>query len=134
MSLLSLREKIIEQINAHLDKDEDLLAVGGFEKRPSYAAVYFSGGLARFSNKHFHIGVTNKRLIVLPLKWSNNNPENEYQFDVTLQDVEIKGNKLILNSPQLDKPLKLHFLFGIKSVTGLSRDEFIGAVYHGRRI
>ncbi len=129
-----LRDKIIKQMNEHLEKGEELLSVGGFKKRPSYAAVYFSGGLDVFARKHFHIGVTNKRIIILPLKWPNNHPEIELKFDVSFDGLEIKGNKLVLNSPLIDKPLKLHFLFGINAITGLNRDEFVGAVFHGKQI
>ena len=124
---------IMEQVSTYLSREEEVLSVGGFQKRAGYLKNKTTFGLARFSNKSFNIVITNKRVIVLPLNKWNNKVEDDKVFSANFKDVEIKGNNIYIDISDADKPLKLHFFFGIEKLTGLSKNKFIGALYRVKR-
>jgi len=128
--MTKLNVTIKNQMLNHLEQDEELLSFGGFQRRASYIKNRLTFGIASLSNKNFHIGITDRRIIVLPLNYWTNKVEEEIVFSVEFESVEIKGDHLLINLIGENKPLKLQFYFGMKAVTGLDKNEFIGAMYH----
>lgn len=120
---------LMKEIPPFISSEEELVTVGCFMNKASYIKNQLTLGLARLGNQGFYAGVTNKRIIVLPIKRMTGKVDNENIFSVDFKDVEVKGNKLLIVIPDTGKLLKLTFGFGIKALSGLDKDEFIKSIY-----
>lgn len=124
----------MKEIPSFITSEEELAAVGNFLTKAGYLKNRLTFGLARLGNQGFYVGVTNKRIVVLPLTRITGKVDKENIFSVDFDDVEVNGNKLNILIPDTGKLLKLTFNFGIKALSGLDKDEFIKAIYQRKQL
>lgn len=123
----------MKEIPPFISSDEKLITVGTFYKRAGYLKNQLTLGYAKFWNQFFYVGITNKRLVFLPIKRINGKVDKENVFSVDFDKVEVEKNKLIVETPDNGKFLKLSCRFGIKSLSGIDRNEFIDVLYQHKR-
>ena len=118
-----------ETITTQLNSGEQLRAVGEYEHAGSFLTVLGSPILDQFLDPHktFWVGVTNKRLILIPIV-AFTKPMVKDCFSIPLTDIEFKSMFLIIKLPGNPKPIKLHPNFGFKYNTGFDEKEFTTAL------
>jgi hypothetical protein len=124
--MAKLADTAREILATKLEAGEELRSVGYFRTGPFWAMILLSNWFA-FAMKYFHIGVTNKRLIIARLN-SFNKPIEKDNYSIPLTDVEVKGNMLLVKLPDKEKPVKFVMNFGYKKLTGMDVDEFKAAL------
>jgi len=128
MSELS-KNILMKEIPQYLQTGEELITVGSFIKRAGYLKNQLTLGYAQLGNQVFYIGITDRRVIILPTKRMTGKVDKEKAFSVQHHDVELRGNKLIIRHPKEGKSLKLNFYFGIKALSGLDKKDFLKSIY-----
>jgi len=113
----------------YLTNDEELISIGTFLKRAGYLKNRLTFGIAGLKDRNYYLGITNKRIIVLPLNYWTNSVEEKNIYSINHKDVEIRKNHLYIPSPGSKNNIELRFQFGIKEVSGLDKNEFINAIY-----
>jgi hypothetical protein len=116
-----------------LNQGEQVIACGSFETRPSLAAKVLTLGIASVTNQVNVIGVTNDRIIVIPYSRTKFKPSGKDAFSVSYDEVVINKNNLAIHKPGANKPSKYFFRFGLKSLSGIDKDEFIAAIEQRKR-
>jgi hypothetical protein len=103
--------------------------VGEFEHAGSFLTVLGSPVLDHFLDhyKNFWVGVTNSRLIFIPLV-AFTKPMVEDCFSIPLTEIEFKAMLLTVKLPDNPKPKKLNPNFGFKYNTGFDEKEFTAAL------
>jgi hypothetical protein len=121
-------ELALDAITPQLQPDEQLRTIGYFRTGPFWAMILLSS-LFSFSMKYYYIGVTNKRLIFIPLNsWGK--PDMKKVTAVLLRDAVLKGSSLLVKMPDNAKPTKFDMQFGIEKISGFSSQEFKAAFMH----
>lgn len=115
-------------ITPFLNQGEKVIACGSFETRPSAAANVLTLGIASVANRIQYIAVTNERILVMPFKRSGIKISEKDVFSVSYDEVVINKNNLAIHKPGDNKPSKYFFRFGLKSLSGINKEEFIAAI------
>ncbi len=124
---------VMKELPSFISPDEELISYGYFMKKAGYLRNRFTLGYAQFWNQTFYVGLTEKRLVVLPIKRITGKVDKENVFSVDFNDAEVKGNKLIIQTANKNVFLKLSFVFGIKSISGLDKEKFIDELNKHKR-
>jgi len=111
-----------------LNQGEHVISCGSFETRPSLTANVLTLGIASVTNQVNVIGVTNERIIVIPYSRTKLKPSEKDVFSVPYDEVVINKNNLAIHKPGDNKPSKYFFRFGLKSLSGIDKNEFIAAI------
>jgi hypothetical protein len=109
-----------KKILPFLDKDEKIISSGTFETRISVIDRPMDAGFSDLANRNHIIGVTDKRVIVLPLERITGMPVENEILSVDFADVKIENDGLLINSPSFEKPFKYSYAYGYK----VSKDQF----------
>ncbi len=120
---------IMKVLPSFISSDEELLTVGCFITRAGYLKNQLTLGYAQFRNQTHYVALTDKRLIILPTKRFTGKVDEENVFSVNYANVEVKGNKLIIETQDRKKFLKLSFNFGIMSISGFNKKQFLDVFY-----
>ncbi len=123
--------QLMKVVPRYVGVDEKLLAVGNFVKKPSYLSSLLTLGISRVSTQFFHIGVTSKRIIILPINRFNGKINESEILDIDYSQLHDFGNYIMIISNRLEKPLKLFYLFGIESLSGLNKSFFLEQIESG---
>ncbi len=113
---------LVKQIVPFVEPDEEIIIPGMFEAKSSFISSALSMGL---SNRFHIIAVTNKRVLILPLSKTTTKPIKKDVYSVDYDQVRTEKNAIYINDPKNNKPVKFAFKFGIGSLSGLSKEEFI---------
>lgn len=127
----------IDQIKAalskHLSPGEALEAIGIFKKVPSISCLFLSRGMAWVLTQEFHIGVTDQRMVILPVS-KRCGAFGEYEDAIYADFTEVLLHEGPLNNTMLDiqkmykgKPLHLRHK-STRFPEGLDLYAFIAAV------
>lgn len=111
---------LVSKIMPFVDKDEEIITSGTFEAKASFVVSALTLGLA---NRYHYIGVTNKRVLILPLSKITTKPIKDKVYSVAYDDVKIEKNALIINRQKDNKPIKFAFKFGMSSFSGMSKED-----------
>lgn len=125
--MAKLAEIARKAITTQLGPEEQIRAVGAFETNSSFWAGMISPILAISRQKNFFVGVTNKRLIFIPINTSNR-PIYKDDFSIPLTGIEYKSMVLTVKLPGNPKPQKLLPNFRFKGITGFDENEFKAAL------
>ena len=131
---LNTNNRIIDIFSRHLESDEDLISVGAFKKVPSTSCLLLTRGMAWFFAEDFYVGVTTKRLIILPKSMKNVLYTNVISVDLNqVEFYEDAFNNSILKVQVTYKgqPLKLRFKSRDQTLDWNPFD-FIAAVQQGK--
>lgn len=109
-----------EKITPFVEKDEKLIACGSFQTRISVIDRAETADFSDLANRSQMIGVTDKRLIVVPLDRKTSEPEKEEVISVSFSDVKIDNDGLLISHKSFGKPIKYLYVFGYK----VSKDQF----------
>ena len=116
---------LVNKILPFVDKDEEIVITGMFEAQASFVASALTWGLA---NRYHYMSVTNKRVLILPISKTNGMPMKDQVYSVAYDDVKVDRNALHINHPKDNKPIKFAFKFGMSSLSGMSKEDFIKAL------
>jgi hypothetical protein len=123
---------IKKNISDILDDEEKLVSIGVMKKVPSTSWLLLSRGMAWILTSKFYVGVTDKRLIILP----ESSKSHEYVIIADFDEVDFSTD--LLNNTVLDikktyrgEPLKLRFKSGYQ-FEGMDQFDFIAAVKQGK--
>ena len=122
----------------YLEAEENLVSVGGFKKVPTTSFFLLTRGIAWMLTQDFYVGVTNQRIIVLPVSQKR---FGEMVFDdaffVSFDAVELTEdlfNNTILKIQKLYRGYHLKLRFKTRDQTAdWNPFEFIAAVQHGKQ-
>lgn len=123
-------EKTKEIINSKLERGEKLLSVGYFRKGFPLAAFLLTSWAA-FTWKFYFIGVTNKRLFIIPTNSLGFLVEKKC-VDVPLSNVDMKGKDLFVSLTENEKPKKFTRT-GIAEWIGVDINEFENAIKNRKK-
>lgn len=129
--------KLMRDVPPFIPPDEELVAVGSFINSAGCLKNMLTFGFAQFKHEVFYVGVTNKRLVVLPINMTligAGKVDEDKVFSVDFEDVEVRGNKLIIKTQHYEKLLVLAFSFGNKALSGLDKNEFINAICQRKQL
>lgn len=115
----------LKKISPFAEKDEQIITSGMFESKGSLFASALSMGL---SNRYHIIAVTDKRILVLPLSKTTTMPIKEEVFSVGFDEVQGDKNALYIHSPKDGKQLTFAYKFGMSSLSGMSKEEFLAEI------
>lgn len=123
----------------YLEAEENLVSVGGFKKVPTTSFFLLTRGIAWMLTQDFYVGVTNQRIIVLPVSQKR---FGEMVFDepffVSFDAVELSEdlfNNTILKIQRLYRGYHLKLRFKTRDQTvDWNPFEFIAAVQQGKKI
>ncbi len=130
--------KLIEKwFSEYLYGEESMVSIGVFKKVPSTGWLLLTKGMAWLLSQQFYVGVTDRRLIILP---ASRNKRQDWMQDNMIyagfDEVEFYGDAL--NNTILDvhkiyegEPLKLRFKPGYQ-FHGMDQFDFIAAVKQGK--
>lgn len=129
--------KLIKLFNPYLQKGERIISVGVFRKIPSVSAMIMTRCMARFFTQISIIAVTDKRVILLPESKRGESlvgkPMDAIGFDdVSFSESFFYSTMVEIRLPGEDSPLRLRFSGKNRSL-GLDKNDFIGAVYQGKK-
>jgi len=124
-------KQIVREITPFLNEDEILLSAGIFKERASVGLLMLTRFLARFYMPEFFAGVTDQSVIILPLDRESRHVNDDRVFRLDFSAVEFKGNSFLVYREK-GSPLELRFASECFYVEDFNKNEFIGAVYHGK--
>ena len=104
--------RIKRELEQFLEHNEELISVGYLQTRTSIAARALTMGYSNLANQGHYIRLTNNRVIIVPLNRMTYKPKKDEVFSVSFDEVEIEGDKLLIQSPNKNKPQKYHFMSG----------------------
>ncbi len=120
-------------LSTYLNENEELEAIGIFKKVPSTSFLLLTRGMAWFLSRDFHIGVTDQRLVILPVT-KRSLATGKYEEVIYADYAEVHLHEGPLNNTMLDiqkiykgKPLNLRYKTNLMP-EGLDLYEFITAV------
>ena len=126
-------DQIKAALSKHLSAGEALEAVGVFKKIPSTSWLFLTRGMAWLLTQEFHVGVTDQRIVILPVP-KKCKVSDEYEgviyadFDeVNLYEGPIKNTMLDIHKMYKGKPLHLRYKSNLVP-EGLDLYEFITAI------
>ena len=121
-----------KHITPFLNQGEKVISCGTFETKPSPTARVLTLGMASVANRIHYIAVTAERIIVIPFSRTKIKPSEKDVFSISHDDVVINKTdfspSLAICKPGDDKPSKYFFKFGMKALSGIDKEEFIGAI------
>jgi hypothetical protein len=116
---------IARVINAFLHEGEELIEVERLQTRTSVATRALTLGYSNLANQYHFIGLTNSRVIIVPLNRITGKPNKDEVFSRDFDEIEINKDRLCITPPGKDTPKKYFFMSGIGGLTGLNKDEFL---------
>ena len=131
------QNKIKEGFSRYLSGGEQLTSIGVFKKVPTTGSLMLTRGMTWFWARRFFVGVTDRRLIILPDRV--NRMQARMSEDVIVADfdevafqVDAFNNSILsIQKSQQEKPLNLRFKPGVQ-VDGIDQFDFIAAVKQGQ--
>jgi hypothetical protein len=125
-------DQAYELIKSKLEIGERILSVGYFRQGiPLLVALITSSGT--YAWKLSFIGITNKRLFILPFdNFSFKINNNIEVFPLSIVDLSMDGKNLFIRFPNNSKPQKFVWA-GILKVIGLDINEFKKAISDGKK-
>jgi len=123
---------VYKAVSKYVPEGEDIITCGQFQSRIPYGVMILTRGIVRYianlHNRYFNVGVTKRQIIAIPIsEWTIKINEDEILY-LNFDDVYFKGNSMYVNTQKKEKPLRLHFSFGIQALSGMDKDEFMKAV------
>jgi len=116
----------------HLNDEEKLLSISIMKKVPSTSWLLLSRGMAWILTSKFYVGVTDKRLIILPESSKNHESVIVADFDEVDFSTDLLNNTVLdINKTYRGEPLKLRFKSGYQ-FEGMDQFDFIAAVKMGK--
>jgi hypothetical protein len=106
-----------------LEKGEILLATCQF--RPMSALKYLTIGGGLLSNSFHLVGVTNKRIITMPLSNLTGKPVIKKMFSVPVSCGHIEGGSLLVEDPATGKTINFRTGFGFNKASGSEAEKFL---------
>ena len=120
-----MNAKIARILTRFLESDEELISVERLETRTSVATRALTLGYSNLANQLHFICLTNKRVVIVPLKRMTGKPKEDKVFSLDFDEVNIHRDKLLIIQPGKYNPTKYHFMSGIKALTKLDKNEFL---------
>ncbi len=124
--MAKLADTIQGVLAPQLEPGEQLRSVGYFRSGPFWAMMLLSN-LFAFALKYYYAGITDRRLILVQLS-AMGKPNMQKMVVVPLNCVALKGNSLLVTTPDKPKPQKYDMMFGIQKITGLDANGFKAAI------
>jgi hypothetical protein len=126
--------QVKQAICDYLEDGEQLVSIGVFKKVPSTSWLLLTRGMAWILASRFYVGVTNRRLMVLPD--SSQIGRGEAAIFADFDEVDFYTdplNNIILDIQKTYQgaPLKLRFKSGY-TFEGMDQFDFISAVKQGK--
>ncbi len=116
---------LVAKIQPFIEKDEEIITSGMFEAQASLVASALTWGLA---NRYHYLSVTSKRVLIIPISKTTAQPIKDQVYSVGYDEVKVEKNALFINHPKENKPIKFAFKFGMSSLSGMNKEEFINAL------
>lgn len=113
-------EKDHDAFTPLLEKGENLLASCIFRSASALQLLTLGGA----GNSNALIGITNKRIIVLPLSKYTTKAETEKAFSVSKSDVQIEKSNLLVKDPSSGKIKKYYTAMGWNNKSGPEAEKF----------
>jgi hypothetical protein len=125
--------QIKQTIHENLEEMEQLISIGVFKKVPSTSWLLLSRGMAWILASKFYVGVTDRRLIILPESMQRGATGIFAGFDeVDFYTDPLNNTILDIHKTYQGEPLKLRFKSGY-TFEGMDQFDFITAVKQGKR-
>ena len=112
-------------LTKYLESDEELISVERMQTRTPVVARALTLGMSNLANRDYFVGLTDSRLIIVPLSRMGGWQKKNDVFSIKFNDIEIKNDKLLICPKGKYKPIKFHFMSGIKAFTKLDKNEFL---------
>jgi len=115
-----------------LNDEETLVSIGIMKKVPSTSWLLLSRGMAWILATKFYVGVTDQRLIILPVSSQGGEPVIFADFaEVAFITDPLNNTILDIQKTYQGDPLKLRFKSGYQ-FDGMDQFDFIAAVKQGK--
>jgi len=130
-------QKLMQEISKYISSEEKLVSFGIFKRIPSITFLLLTKLLAWVLTEDFYVGVTDHRLIILPLikriRGKALYGDVIYaEFDeVSFKEEYLNVTILSVKKTFKGQPLNLRFKYGYQS-QGYDPFEFIAAVQQGK--
>lgn len=77
--------------------------------------------------------ITDRRVLVLPLSKTTTMPVKDDVFSVSFDEVQADTDSVQINSPKDGKPITFAYKFGMSSLSGMSKEEFVAELDKRRK-
>ena len=131
-------KQIKNSCSRYLSKDESLLIIGIFKRIPSVSWLLLTRGMAWILSEKIYVGVTDRRMIILPESRVKSKQETAEDviyagFDEVAFNTDPLNNTILeIQKSYKNQPLKLRFKSGYQFM-GLDQFDFIAAVKRGKQ-
>jgi hypothetical protein len=136
--MAKLASRIRETVTQLLEPDEQLQEVAQLishkKDDSTWTGAWVNTGMVGlYLNRDWHAGITNQRLILIPLnKFSK--PQVDQVISLHIGDLDVTSGAVVAKLPGKNGPVKLHFHGGAKFATGLDRVAFLSAIHQQQQL